>query len=141
MVSLMPDQKGLRLDYANKRRRKIFATTNRVVWKTRSKFIAQLFIVSKRFNTLTIHLYTETVYLGERLSSSTMLHSIQQKIGSTVKPTTSLIVFLHLGHSIIQFFFKYIVTHRYTGYCLRIVFRDSFITFIGEIPDKIIFIK
>lgn len=40
MVSLMPDQKGLRLDYANKRRRKIFATTNRVVWKTRSKFIA-----------------------------------------------------------------------------------------------------
>ena len=36
----MPDQYGLRLDYANKRRKKIFATTNRVVWKTRSKFIA-----------------------------------------------------------------------------------------------------
>ena len=37
---MMPDQKGLRLDYANKRRRNIFKNTNRVIWKSRSKYIA-----------------------------------------------------------------------------------------------------
>lgn len=37
---MMPDQRGLRLDYANKRRRKIFNSTNRVIWKSKSRYIA-----------------------------------------------------------------------------------------------------
>lgn len=40
MNNMMPDQKGLRLDYANTRRKKIFGTSNRVIWKTKSKYIA-----------------------------------------------------------------------------------------------------
>lgn len=40
MNNMMPDQKGLRLDYANTRRKKIFSTSNRVIWKTKSKYIA-----------------------------------------------------------------------------------------------------
>lgn len=40
MNNMMPDQKGLRMDYANKRRKKIFSTSNRVIWKSKSKYIA-----------------------------------------------------------------------------------------------------
>lgn len=40
MTNMMPDQKGLRLDYANTRRKKLFNTSNRVIWKSKSKFIA-----------------------------------------------------------------------------------------------------
>lgn len=40
MTNMMPDQKGLRLDYANTRRKKFFSNTNRVIWKSKSKFIA-----------------------------------------------------------------------------------------------------
>ena len=40
MNNMMPDQKGLRLDYANTRRKKFFSNTNRVIWKSKSKFIA-----------------------------------------------------------------------------------------------------
>ena len=36
---MMPDQKGLRLDYANARRKKFF-TSNRVIWKSKSRYIA-----------------------------------------------------------------------------------------------------
>ena len=40
MNNMMPDQNGLRLDYANKRRKTIFSTTPRVIWKAKSKYIA-----------------------------------------------------------------------------------------------------
>ena len=40
MNNMMPDQKGLRLNYANTRRKKIFSTSNRVIWKAKSNFIA-----------------------------------------------------------------------------------------------------
>ena len=40
MINMMPDQKGLRLDYANTRRKKFFSTSNRVIWKSKSKYIA-----------------------------------------------------------------------------------------------------
>ena len=37
---MMPDQKGLRLDYANARRKKFFSSSNRVIWKSKSRYIA-----------------------------------------------------------------------------------------------------
>ena len=40
MSNMMPDQRGLRETYANARRKKFFSTSNRVIWKSKSKYIA-----------------------------------------------------------------------------------------------------